>query len=96
MHNKVIGFMQKHRMALVLYFLVMGVALSFLVGKQTSSYALDMATSVACVLSIVAAMIVAIVPGTGRHNKPKFAPVGVNAPCPCGSGKKYKKCCMPR
>jgi len=22
------------------------------------------------------------------------APVGRNAPCPCGSGKKYKKCCM--
>ena len=20
-------------------------------------------------------------------------PVGRNAPCPCGSGKKYKKCC---
>ena len=24
------------------------------------------------------------------------APVGRNAPCPCGSGKKYKKCCLPR
>jgi len=22
--------------------------------------------------------------------------VGRNAPCPCGSGKKYKKCCLPR
>lgn len=22
--------------------------------------------------------------------------IGVNAPCPCGSGKKYKKCCMPK
>lgn len=22
--------------------------------------------------------------------------VGRNAPCPCGSGKKYKKCCMPK
>jgi len=20
---------------------------------------------------------------------------GRNAPCPCGSGKKYKKCCLP-
>ena len=20
--------------------------------------------------------------------------IGRNAPCPCGSGKKYKKCCM--
>ena len=25
-----------------------------------------------------------------RRNKPK---VGRNDPCPCGSGKKYKKCC---
>jgi preprotein translocase subunit SecA len=25
-----------------------------------------------------------------RRNEPK---VGRNAPCPCGSGKKYKKCC---
>lgn len=23
-----------------------------------------------------------------------MAKVGPNAPCPCGSGKKYKKCCM--
>src|SRR2546427_8896440 len=22
--------------------------------------------------------------------------VGRNDPCPCGSGKKYKKCCLPR
>jgi uncharacterized protein YecA (UPF0149 family) len=22
------------------------------------------------------------------------AEVGRNEPCPCGSGKKYKKCCM--
>jgi len=27
---------------------------------------------------------------TVRHEKPK---VGRNDPCPCGSGKKYKKCC---
>jgi uncharacterized protein YecA (UPF0149 family) len=26
----------------------------------------------------------------GRKPKP---PVGRNEPCPCGSGKKYKKCC---
>jgi hypothetical protein len=26
--------------------------------------------------------------------KPKPAKVGRNDPCPCGSGKKYKKCCM--
>ena len=24
-----------------------------------------------------------------------FPKVGRNDPCPCGSGKKYKKCCMP-
>ncbi|OGX27630.1 MAG: preprotein translocase subunit SecA [Omnitrophica WOR_2 bacterium RIFCSPHIGHO2_01_FULL_52_10] len=29
-------------------------------------------------------------PAPVRHTEPK---VGRNAPCPCGSGKKYKKCC---
>lgn len=31
-----------------------------------------------------------------EENKPKFDAenVGRNEPCPCGSGKKYKKCCM--
>lgn len=24
------------------------------------------------------------------------SPVGRNDPCPCGSGKKYKKCCLPK
>ncbi len=24
-----------------------------------------------------------------------MAKIGPNAPCPCGSGKKYKKCCLP-
>ena len=28
---------------------------------------------------------------TVRHQLPS---VGRNDPCPCGSGKKYKKCCM--
>jgi preprotein translocase subunit SecA len=27
---------------------------------------------------------------TAQHTGPK---VGRNDPCPCGSGKKYKKCC---
>jgi hypothetical protein len=25
---------------------------------------------------------------------PRCAPIGRNDPCPCGSGKKYKKCCL--
>lgn len=25
-----------------------------------------------------------------------FGKVGRNAPCPCGSGRKYKRCCSPR
>ena len=28
---------------------------------------------------------------TIAHEGPK---IGRNEPCPCGSGKKYKKCCM--
>jgi len=31
-----------------------------------------------------------VTPGTVRNPNPK---VGRNDPCPCGSGKKYKKCC---
>lgn len=35
---------------------------------------------------------------TQRHAQPKSMPstnkVGRNDPCPCGSGKKYKKCCL--
>lgn len=32
----------------------------------------------------------------GRPGQPYIAPpkIGRNAPCPCGSGKKYKKCCL--
>jgi uncharacterized protein YecA (UPF0149 family) len=28
-----------------------------------------------------------------RQNPAIFKNVGRNEPCPCGSGKKYKKCC---
>jgi hypothetical protein len=43
--------------------------------------------------------IVAPRPNTGRAAPPDHAPtksakIGRNDPCPCGSGKKYKKCCM--
>jgi hypothetical protein len=31
----------------------------------------------------------------GETYRKPFADVGRNDPCPCGSGKKYKKCCMP-
>jgi uncharacterized protein len=31
------------------------------------------------------------VTGTVRRKEPK---IGRNEPCPCGSGKKYKKCCL--
>ena len=31
------------------------------------------------------------------RSSPGFTPkVGRNDPCPCGSGKKYKKCCLPK
>lgn len=29
-----------------------------------------------------------------NNEKPKKVKIGRNEPCPCGSGKKYKKCCM--
>ena len=30
------------------------------------------------------------------HERKKKVKVGRNDPCPCGSGKKYKKCCLPK
>jgi len=36
--------------------------------------------------------------GRSGYNKPepiRVVKVGRNEPCPCGSGKKYKKCCLP-
>jgi uncharacterized protein YecA (UPF0149 family) len=40
------------------------------------------------------------IPSTGfdydrsTNHKPRETKVGRNDPCPCGSGKKYKKCCL--
>jgi len=34
------------------------------------------------------------VKGTTIRHSPKVTPMGRNDPCPCGSGKKFKKCCM--
>lgn len=31
-----------------------------------------------------------------QRERPATAKVGRNDPCPCGSGKKYKKCCLPK
>src|SRR5712691_5130578 len=29
-------------------------------------------------------------------SEPMMAKIGRNDPCPCGSGQKYKRCCLPR
>lgn len=34
------------------------------------------------------------VPPINRQMKRKPPKVGRNEPCPCGSGKKFKKCCL--
>ena len=34
------------------------------------------------------------VKGVTIRKAPAASPVGRNDPCPCGSGKKYKKCCL--
>lgn len=31
--------------------------------------------------------------GNGRQSQPGGTKIGRNAPCPCGSGRKYKRCC---
>jgi uncharacterized protein YecA (UPF0149 family) len=37
-------------------------------------------------------MIKALKPEMYKEKEPERG-IGRNAPCPCGSGKKYKKCC---
>jgi hypothetical protein len=34
-----------------------------------------------------------LLPQQNRQVKTRFASVGRNDPCPCGSGRKFKKCC---
>jgi len=36
------------------------------------------------------------VKGTTIRKSAESSPIGRNDPCPCGSGKKYKKCCLSR
>ena len=38
--------------------------------------------------------LIKLEPGYNRSQDRKDHKVGRNDPCPCGSGKKYKKCCM--
>jgi preprotein translocase subunit SecA len=33
-------------------------------------------------------------PGVNKNRGIRTEKIGRNDPCPCGSGKKYKKCCM--
>ncbi|MDA1018016.1 MAG: SEC-C metal-binding domain-containing protein [Planctomycetota bacterium] len=45
-------------------------------------------------LKHAAAGVVPPLPGSPNRLANRSAKVGRNDPCPCGSGKKYKKCCM--
>jgi preprotein translocase subunit SecA len=36
------------------------------------------------------------IPSTTKDKNPEAKSIGRNDPCPCGSGKKYKKCCYPK
>ncbi len=38
--------------------------------------------------------VIDISPPSIRGNRPTFEVVSRNAPCPCGSGKKFKRCCL--
>lgn len=35
-----------------------------------------------------------LIPSSIPHERGKRLKIGRNAPCPCGSGRKYKKCCL--
>ena len=51
---------------------------------------------VAVLLSMIPVMIIAFWPEKYyivKKTHKKLVDIGRNEPCPCGSGKKYKKCC---
>jgi uncharacterized protein len=50
-------------------------------------------TQLPATLQMIAAYWSGQAPGLPRSEPIRSAKVGRNAPCPCGSGKKYKKCC---
>src|ERR1035441_7726719 len=37
-----------------------------------------------------------LLPALGKCGNERTMKAGRNDPCPCGSGKKYKKCCLPK
>lgn len=43
---------------------------------------------------VVEHRIVTEFPVVKKANNPNRVKIGRNDPCPCGSGKKYKKCCI--
>jgi uncharacterized protein YecA (UPF0149 family) len=53
----------------------------------------DNKKAVADVFASMMSRPVQVVPAAGVSGAPARAAVGRNDPCPCGSGKKYKKCC---
>lgn len=50
-------------------------------------------TQLPTTLQMIAAYWSGLAPGLPRNEPIRSGKVGRNAPCPCGSGKKYKKCC---
>lgn len=53
-------------------------------------------TSVLYSSKIFADVMGFVIEETETPQKETYANIGRNDPCPCGSGKKYKKCCMPK
>ena len=51
-------------------------------------------TSVLYSSKVFAEMMGFVIEQTEESTKPVYSGVGRNDPCPCGSGKKFKKCCM--
>ena len=102
MQKAMLKFMLNYKWTCVCVFLMAGSVMyvyraEFSLGSSTLE-TIILVTSIGAVFS--AGLLATIPTHMAREvfpelrSKPSFKPVGVNEPCPCGSGNKFKKCCM--
>jgi len=92
MGNRIISFLQDHQIAIMSVMLLGAIVLST-TGEHTADPFTFTPHKTGALILLVGAMGMALLPFKPLPKKPQYK---VNEPCPCGSGKKFKKCCMPR
>ena len=94
MKNRIISFLQDHQIAIMSAMLLGAIVLS-ITGEHTDPLTFT-PHKIGGLILIGGALGMALLPFKPLPTKPQYKVNGVNEPCPCGSGKKFKKCCMPR